>query len=81
MKGTALMLTKFRTETIAVAFNTSSKLPSGLRLMLEQRLHFFIMLLNYLVKHPEKWERFDNMLSEYMKEDMEIEYLNQQIKK
>jgi len=49
--------------------------------MLEQRLHFFIMLLNYLIKHPEKWERFDNMLSEYMKEDMEIEYLNQQIKK
>ncbi|HKZ41571.1 MAG TPA: hypothetical protein VJ044_11450 [Candidatus Hodarchaeales archaeon] len=75
------MLTKFRTETIAVAFNTSSKLPAGLRLMLEQQLHFFVILLNYLTRHPDKWERFDKMMNEYMKEDMEIEYLNQQIKK
>jgi len=44
-------------------------------------LHFFVILLNYLTRHPDKWERFDKMMNEYMKEDMEIEYLNQQIKK
>src|SRR3990167_9264943 len=77
----SLMLTKFRTETIAVAFNTNSKLPTGLRLMLEQRLHFFVILLNYLARHPEKWERFDKIMDEYIQNDMEIEYLNRQIKK